>query len=180
MTPVMPITSLPLVFHGQLQASPFAGELFLSDIRPRALETEEDFIAYHQMARPTWASVWMSFPQKSRLLAAIHRHVVETVWDDVDHVLQVCRVPGIRMPVELGHEKIFQVVELAPEIERLESLGESFLSIHEGFVRHPMEEGMNDLRIQWHGARSPEAPRKFQDLAQRLRALGLHDVRENT
>lgn len=170
----------PLVFHGRLLDSPFEGELFLSDIRPGTLETEMDFVAYAQLARPNWAPVWMSFPQKCRFLGSIVQHIVDTVWDDIDLLLMICRVPGIRMPLELGQEKIFQVVELEPEIERLAALGQSFLSMDEGFVRHPMEIGNNDLRLQWHLPRGAQAVPHFERLCERLRALGLVDLHRAT
>jgi hypothetical protein len=43
------------------------------------------------------------------------------VWDDIDRMVMVARVPSVRVPVELAHEKILQVVELQPEIDRLDA-----------------------------------------------------------
>lgn len=162
-----------LYFEGWLRASPFRGELFNSSFRQLELMSEADFIAYHELARSRWAPVWMSFAQKSRFMMAVYQHLVETVWDDVDRMIMVARVPSVRMPLELGQEKILQVVDLAPEVQRLEALGESFLSLYDGFVRHPLESGNNELRLQWHRPRAEHAARKFEDLTQRLRALGL-------
>jgi hypothetical protein len=162
-----------LYFEGRLKASPFQGELFNSSFRQLELVTESDFIAYHELARSRWAPVWMSFSQKSRFMTAVYQHLVETVWDDVDRMIMVARVPSVRMPLELGQEKILQVVELAPEVQRLDALGESFLSLYDGFVRHPLESGNNELRLQWHRPRGEHAARKFEDLTQRLRAMGL-------
>ena len=171
---------MKLLFEGQLSQSPFKGEYFLSDIRPRTLETEADFVSYRALARPTWAPVLMSFPQKGRFLSSILTCMLNTVWDDVDRLLMVCRVPGIRMPLELGQDKILQVVELAPEVERLSALGESFLAMDEGFVRHPLETGNNELRLQWHGARAHDAAEKFAALCNALRSLGLHEPGQAT
>lgn len=162
-----------MYFEGRLKASPFQGELFNSSFRQLELVTESDFIAYHELARNRWAPVWMSFAQKSRFMVAVYQHLVETVWDDVDRMIMLARVPSVRMPLELGQEKILQVVELEPEVQRLDALGESFLSLYDGFVRHPLESGNNELRLQWHRPRGEHAARKFEDLTQRLRAMGL-------
>lgn len=162
-----------LVFEGALQASPFQGELFHSSFRQLELFTEADFVAYHEMARNRWAPVWMSFVQKSRFMVDIYQCLAETVWNDIDHMVMVARVPSVRMPLELGQEKILQVVELQSEIDRLNKLGESFLSMYEGFVRHPLESGNNDVRLEWHQPRGEQAASKFDLLTQRLRAMGL-------
>ena len=162
-----------LCFEGKLQASPFQGELFNSSFRQLELVTEADFLAYHELARPRWAPVWMSFAQKNGFMTQVYRHLVETVWDDVDRMIMVARVPSVRMPLELGQEKILQVVELESEIQRLDALGESFLSLYDGFIRHPLESGNNELRLQWHRPRGDRAAEKFALLVQRLRAMGL-------
>lgn len=162
-----------LVFEGALQASPFQGELFHSSFRQLELFTEADFVAYHELARNRWAPVWMSFAQKSRFMTELYQRLVETVWDDIDRMVMVARVPSVRMPVELGQEKILQVVELQPEIDRLDEMGESFLSLYEGFVRHPLEIGNNEVRLEWHRPRGEQAASKFDLLTQRLCAMGL-------
>jgi hypothetical protein len=165
-----------LLFEGQLQSSPFHGEIFHSTFRQLELHTESDFVAFQQMARSRWAPVWMSFSQKSRFMSQVYQHILETVWDDVDRMLMVARVPSVRMPIELGQDKILQVVELAPEIQRLEALEESFLSLYDGFVRHPMESGNNELRLQWHRPRGADAAPKFDKLCEKLRAMGLQEA----
>lgn len=164
-----------LLFEGRLKSSPFHGEIFHSSFRQLELHTESDFAAFQQMARSRWAPVWMSFSQKSRFISQIYQHIADTVWNDIDHLLMVARVPSVRMPMELGQDKILQAVEMAPEIQRLEALEESFLSLYEGFVRHPMEGGNNEVRLQWHSPRCSDAAPKFQDLCERLRALGLRE-----
>lgn len=163
-----------LCFEGQLQASPYQDELFKSTFRQLELFTEADFVAYHEMARSRWAPVWMSFQQKSRFMTAIYQQLVETVWDDIDRLIMVARVPSVRMPLELGQEKILQVVDMESEIQRLDALGESFLSLYDGFVRHPLESGNNELRLQWHHPRGDQAAHKFALLTSRLRGMGLH------
>lgn len=162
-----------LTFEGQLASTPSPGEFFLSNIRPRELATDHDFASYRALARADWAPVQMSFPQKCRYLEQIVGCIRETVWTDVDWRLMNCRVPGIRMPVSLGEEKILQVVELEPETQRLRALGYSFLAMKEGFVRHPSEVGDNRLRLDWHLPRRAGAVAAFEDLCRRLRALGL-------
>lgn len=166
-----------LTFRGVMRASPYRGQLFQSTFRQLELFTEADFAAYHELARRTWAPVLMSFSQKSRFMTELYGHLLKTVWDDIDRLILIARVPSVRMPQELGQEKIIQVVELESEVQRLDALGESFLSLDEGFVRHPLEWGANELRLQWHRPRGEEAAAKFFELTRRLRDMGLEPVR---
>lgn len=82
------------------------------------------------------------------------------------------------MPVELGQDKVFQVVELQPEVDRLVWAGESFLAVYEGFVRHPLEQGNNELLVEWHNHCCDHAQAKFGELSNRLRLMGLADYKQ--
>lgn len=154
-----------VVFAGRLLTSPFLGEIYLSNIRPYQLVTEDDFIAYTSLARASWAPVLMSFGQKSEFLNRIVEHVVDAVGQHNCRILLNCRVPGIRMPMALGKGNVFQVVDLSPEITRLTRAGESFVSIYEGFVRHPLEIGHNELLVEWHNCPDAAAVSRFRELS---------------
>ena len=83
--------------------------------------------------------------------------------------------PAFACPIELGQEKVFQLVDPQPEIDRLNGAGESFVSIYEGFVRHPLEIGSNDLMLEWHNCHGSGAVCQFNDLSRRLRSIGLFE-----
>ncbi|WP_321818265.1 MULTISPECIES: hypothetical protein [unclassified Paraburkholderia] len=163
-----------LTFVGQLRSSPFAGEPVLSSYRGHRLLSEDDFYAYAAFSKEKWSPVLLSFQQKwallDRIFAALDTHIGERV----ERIILSSRVPGTRMPVRLGEGRIFQVVSPGAECARLHASGASFVAVYEGFVRHPMETGRNELALVWHRPPEDSATRDaFEALSLALRDIGL-------
>ncbi|MGA2286884.1 hypothetical protein [Bradyrhizobium sp.] len=136
------------------------------------LTSEADFTAMALMARAEWAPVLLSFAQRHDLMRRIFQTIDAVLGDTLQRILLHSRVPaGGRMPAILARETVFIVSELECEIARLLSAGLSFLSIHEGFVRHPLEVGNNEVEIAWHNPPEGGAAR-FNLLTSELNKLG--------
>lgn len=167
---------MTMVFQAQMRHSPYKGQVFPSEMRQPILQGETDFLGFTAMARREWAPILMSFPQKYDFLGKVFEHIWASLDTQIERVILNSRVPGMRMPVDLGQERVFQVLDLAPEVARLQSTGQSFLTVFEGFVRHPLEIGNNELTITWYNPPSDEvadAKGRFAQLAEKLLAMGL-------
>ncbi|MBV8753545.1 MAG: hypothetical protein JO309_01555 [Pseudonocardiales bacterium] len=167
---------MTLSFEAQLTSAPYAGTIIPSNRHPAVLDSEDDFAAAAQFARRSWAPVLMSFAQRHAFMARVFEKIRTVLADRIRRVVLHGRVPhGERMPPELASEGVFIVTELQPEVIRLTQTGESFLTFYEGFVRHPMEIGNNDVRIEWHNF-PEDGPARFAALGDELLALGLTKV----
>lgn len=167
-----------LSFHATLQRPPYPEEIQRAGLLPPQIATETDFAAYRAFAKVKWAPVLLNFQQKYRfmegLLAAIRNHL----GGEFDLILMTCRVPGVlRFPAAFNAEDIFKVATLEPEAGRLRARGLRVLTVHEGFVRHPMEVGGNELALTFD-APSDAAADGFTALCAEITASGLWSARE--
>lgn len=164
---------MTLQFRAQMHTSPFKGQVFPSEMRQPILQNEADFVGFAQMARKEWAPILMSFPQKYQFLGQVFEHIWACLDPHIERVLLNSRVPGMRMPLILGEERVFQIIDLEAAVNQLLPSGQSFLSVFEGFVRHPLEVGNNEIVLTWHNPQCADAATRFQELSERLLKLGL-------
>lgn len=164
---------MTLRFRATLQRPPYPDDIVPADLMPPQITTEADFAGYATFAKPVWAPVLVTFAQKYRLMDTVLAEIRRTLGGQFEQILMTCRVPGAtRFPTAYNAEDIFKVADLTVETARLRALGIPFLTLHEGFVRHPMEQGSNEFELALHNPRSDAGP-GFEECVQALCALGL-------
>ncbi len=164
---------MSLRFRATLRRSPYPDEISPADLMAPQIATEGDFAGYAAFAKPVWAPVLMTFAQKYRLMDTVLAEVRRTLGGQFEQILMTCRVPGVtRFPTAYNAEDIFKVADLTVETRRLRGLGMAFLTMHEGFVRHPMEQGNNEFELALHNPRADAGP-AFEACVEALSALGL-------
>lgn len=164
---------MTLIFNAHLHRCPYPDEITQAGLLPPQIATEDDFAAYAAFAKPTWAPVLLTFVQKYRLMDAVLTEIRRTLDGEFRQLLMTCRVPGVtRFPPAYNCEDILKVSDLTVEAQRLRALGIPFLTMHEGFVRHPMEQGENEFRLALHRPGALGEP-AFRVCVEALRGLGL-------
>lgn len=161
------------IFRATLIRAPYAQEPQQVGFLPPQVESETDFAAYRAFAKTDWPPILMNFAQKHRfmdeLLTSIRRHL----GGEFDLLLMTCRVPGVmRFPAAFNAEDVFKIAEIEPEASRLAAQGLRLLTLREGFVRHPMEQGANELELTLRGG-SESGRRGFAALGAEILASGL-------
>lgn len=166
---------MTLSFHAHLHRNPYPAEIIPAGLLPPQVATEDDFACYAMFAKPNWVPVLLSFAQKYRLMEAVLAEIRRTLDGQFQQIVMTCRVPGVlRFPAAYNAPDIFKVADLAMETQRLRAFGIPFLAMHEGFVRHPMEQGENEFRLELHRP-GPAAAAAFGECRLALRALGLDE-----
>jgi hypothetical protein len=162
-----------LTFHATLQRAPYPEEIQRTGLLPPQIATETDFAAYRAFAKAEWAPVLLNFQQKYRFMEGILAAIRNHLGGDFDLILMTCRVPGVlRFPTAFNADDIFKVAALEPEACRLRARGLRLLTLHEGFVRHPMEVGGNELAMTLDAPTDAAAVR-FAALCEEITASGL-------
>lgn len=166
---------MTLTFNAHLHRCPYPDEITQAGLLPPQIATEDDFAAYAAFAKPTWVPVLLTFVQKYRLMDAVLAEIRRTLDGEFRQLLMTCRVPGVtRFSTAYNAEDVFKVTDLTAEAQRLEALGIPFLTLHEGFVRHPMEQGENEFRLTLHRP-GPSGELAFRACVEALRGLGLEE-----
>lgn len=160
-----------LQFQTTLHRSPFPDEIVSADLTPPQIASEDDFACYAAFARPDWAPVLLSFEQKYRFMDAV-LEIVDRHLDEHYHTLvMTCRVPGtMRFPKRFNDPRIIKVSSIRAELDVLLPTGLPVLAMHEGFVRHPMEQGSNEFQLSLHNPR-PGAENAFNECSVALGSL---------
>lgn len=164
---------MTLTFNAYLRRCPYPDEITQAGLLPPQIATQDDFAAYAAFAKPAWAPVLLTFKQKYRLMDRVLAEISRTLDGEFQQILMSCRVPGVtRFPAAYNREDIFKVADMTVETQRLRAIGIPFLTLHEGFVRHPMEQGNNEFCLALHrpGISGAHA---FQTCVEALSALGL-------
>jgi hypothetical protein len=166
---------MTLIFNAHLCRCPYPDEITQVGLLPPQLVTQDDFAAYAAFAKPTWVPVLLTFMQKYRLMDAVLAEIRRTLDGEFRQLLMTCRVPGVtRFPTAYNSEDIFKVADLTAETQRLRAFGIPFLTLHEGFVRHPMEQGENEFRLALHRP-GVSGERAFRACVEALLRLGLEE-----
>lgn len=169
---------MPMTYRAQLRRNPWPDEILPAGLEPPQVMTDDDFACYAMFAKPTWAPVLLSFPQKYRLMALVLEEIRTHLGGHFEQLVMTCRVPGVmRFPNTYNAPDVFKVADLPMAVEQMQALGVPFLAMHEGFVRHPMEQGENEFVLTLY-SQSPAAQEAFLACSKALNALGLEPDRQ--
>lgn len=142
-----------------------------------AFDDDLDFDSYRMLGRGTWPASRVTYERKYELLSEIFDLIRKHAAGQFSEMLVYSRMPSImRMPKPLFGPDVFFLLGLDDEAQRLQPTGLSFLTIREGFVRHALEDGDNQITVRWFNA--PDlALVAMQEISKALEALGIAEHR---
>ncbi|MBV8753553.1 MAG: hypothetical protein JO309_01595 [Pseudonocardiales bacterium] len=160
-------------YEGLLVTTKYANKLTPSTHSNPPFTDDMDFESFEMMGRSQWATPLVTYEEKYGLLSDILRVIRGHCGSACDEMILNSRMPStIRMPQEMFGSDLFLVLDVAAETRRLWAEGRRFISIQEGFVRNLMEEGENELVLDWY--RPPaDAGDRLHQMIRGFEAIGL-------